>query len=165
MNSARTTHIQTRTRTTFNSSRKVIAAVVAIFAIALTVLGIASADTTHATAKLCGANTCADLSPALAAQLSGRIFPTDIPNDTFSLTAKPKPHPYYKVRITGDGTVLYISKLIVWVPSKHLLRVKEYVRPALAPYWRTGNAAYENQFAQVAQARKLTPFPASGRYR
>lgn len=164
MNSSRTNHIRTAIRTTFNGSRNVLAAVVAAFVIALTVLGIASADTTHATAKLCGANTCADISPALAAQLSGRIFPIP-PNDTFSLTSKPKPHPYYKVQITGDGTVLYISKLIVWVPSKHLFRVKEYVRPALAPYWRTGNAAYENQFAQVAQSRKLKPFPASGRYR
>jgi hypothetical protein len=165
MNSSRTSHIRTPIRTTFNGSRKVVAAVVVVCVIALTVLGLASADTTHATGKLCGANTCADISPALAAQLSGRIFLTNIPNDTFSLTSKPKPHPYYKVRITGDGTVLYISKLIVWVPSKHLFRVKEYVRPALAPYWRTGNAAYENQFAQVAQSQKLKPFPASGRYR
>ena len=165
MKPARTNHIPVPIRTTVNAPSNVLAAVVAVFAIALVFLSIASADTSHATGKLCGVNTCADISPALAAQLSGRMFPTNPPNDTFSLTSKPKPHPYYKVRITGDGTTWYISKLIVWVPSKHLFRVKEYTRPALAPYWRTGNAAYENQFAQVVRSGKVNPFPASRRYR
>lgn len=148
----------------FNSSRNVLA-VVALLVNALIVLGSASADTTHATGKLCGVNTCADISPALAVDLSGRIFPANPPNDTFSLTSKPNPHPYYKVRITGDGTVLYVSKLIVWVPSKHLFRVTEYERWSSAPYWRTGNHAYENQFAQVVRSGKVKPFPASRRYK
>jgi hypothetical protein len=159
MNSARTVHIRTRIRTTFNGSRNVLAGV-AVFVIALTVLGIASADTTHATGKLCGRNGCADIPAALAAELS-QMFG----NDTFSLTSKPKPRPYYKVRITADGTEWYISKLIVWVPSKHLFRVKEYIGPTLAPYWRTGNPAHESQFAQVVRSGKVKPFPASGRYR
>ena len=71
----------------------------------------------------------------------------------------------YKVRITADGTEWYISKLMVWVPSKHLFRVREYITPPQSPYWRTGNSALENQFAKVTQSRKLKPFPASGRYR
>jgi hypothetical protein len=162
MNSTRTTHIRTRTRTTFDGPRSVLAALTAVFVIALTVLGVASADTTHATGKLCGLNACADISPAVATELSGRLV---WKNDTFSLVSKPKPSRYYKVRVSGDGTTWYISELIVWVPSKHLFRVKEYFTPAQPPYWRTGNSAYENQFAKIVQSGKLKPFPASGRYR
>jgi hypothetical protein len=69
------------------------------------------------------------------------------------------------MRITADGTEWYISKLIVWVPSKHLFRVKEYITPSQSPYWRTGNSAYENQLAKVARSGKVKPFPASRRYK
>ena len=161
MNSSRTSCIRTPIRTTFNGPRNVLAAVVAVFAIALTALGIASADTTHATAKLCGLNGCVNVSSALADELSRRMGVSD----TFNLVSKPSPLPYYKVRITADGTEWYISKLMVWVPSKHLFRVREYIMPPQSPYWRTGNSALENQFAKVVQSRKLKPFPASGRYR
>jgi hypothetical protein len=156
-------HIRTRSQATFNGPPNVLAAVVAVFVIALTVLGIASAETSHATGKLCGVNACADIPAALAADLSEKMYA-----DTFSLVSKPNPRPYYKLRITADGTAAtpwYISKLIVWVPSKHLFRVKEHFSPAQSPYWRTGNSDYENQFAKVAQAGRLKPFPASRRYR
>src|SRR5262249_20384051 len=159
MNSTRTNHI----RTTFNVSRDVLAAAVVGFVIALTALGVASADSAHATGKLCGGNRCADIPAALAAELSQKMYA-----DAFSLLSKPAPRPYYKLRITADGTPAtpwYVSKLIVWVPSSHLFRVKEYITPAQAPYWRTGNSVYESQLAKVAQSENLKPFPASRRYR
>ena len=43
--------------------------------------------------------------------------------------------------------------------------MKEYVTPPLSAYWRTGDKQYESQFAQVAQAAALKPFPASRRYK
>jgi hypothetical protein len=56
----------------------------------------------------------------------------------------------YKLRIRSDGTEGYISRLIVWVPSKHLFRDKEYVTPPLPAFWRIGNKDHEAQLTQLA---------------
>jgi hypothetical protein len=86
-------------------------------------------------------------------------------SDGFSPASRPTPRPYYKVRITSDGTDGYISLLVVWVPSKHLFRMKEYVTPPFPAYWRTGNKKYEAQFTRLAKSRTIRPFPASRHYK
>lgn len=101
---------------------------------------------------------CVAIPSDLAVLLSQR-------DDSFSPKSKPRPRPYYKVRVTADGTEGYISRLIVWVPSKHLFRAKDYADPPLPAYWRSGNPQYESQFAQAVQAAALKPFPASRKYK
>jgi hypothetical protein len=107
---------------------------------------------------ICGVKACDAIPSDLAVLLSQR-------DDSFNPKSKPRPRPYYKVRVTADGTEGYISRLIVWVPSKHLFRAKDYADPPLPAYWRTGNKEYESQFAQVVQASALKPFPASRKYK
>jgi hypothetical protein len=123
----------------------------------LSVTAAFGADT-HAAGVICGVNACADLPSTVVIPLSQR-------NNSFNPARRPKPRPYYKVRIKSDGTDGYISELIVWVPSKHVFRMKEYVTPPLAAYWRTGNPGFEAQFAKVVQSGNVKPFPASRRYK
>lgn len=141
----------------FHALRFVLA-VLAVVGSAVAVTSVAGGSDTHASGRLCGVNACADLPSTIAIEMAQR-------GDTFSPASKPRPRPYYKVRVTSDGTEGYISLYVVWVPSKHVFRMKEYVTPPLAAYWRTGNKDYESQFAQVVQVSKLKPFPASRRYR
>ena len=131
--------------------------VVACVALALSGAA-ASAAETHVKGEICGVNACAAIPSDLAVVLSQR-------DDAFNPKSKPRPRLYYKVRVTADGTEGYISRLIVWVPSKHLFRAKDYVDPPLPPYWRTGNQQYESQFAQVVQTDALKPFPAARKYK
>jgi hypothetical protein len=123
-------------------------------------LGIAaaSASDTHVTAQVCGVKGCADLPSALAVKLSQR-------DDSFSPKSKPKPLPYYKIRVKADGTEGYVSAVIIWVPSKHLFRTWYDVFPKLSPYWRTGNKGYEMEFMQAVHAGALKPFPANRHYK
>lgn len=140
----------------FGGSRYVLLVLTVVGSAALT-SGAAGSDT-HATGRLCGVNACADLPSSIAVQMAQR-------GDTFTPASKPRPRPYFKVRVTADGTDGYISVYVVWVPSKHVFRMKEYVTPPLPAYWRSGNKDYEEQFAQLVQANKLKPFPASRRYK
>jgi hypothetical protein len=146
----------------FSASRSVlvsarVGAVAVCVGLALTGAS-ASAAETHVKGVICGVKACAAIPSDLAVVLSQR-------DDSFSPASKPRPRPYYKVRVTADGTEGYISRLIVWVPSKHLFRAKDYAYPPLAPYWRTGNKQYESQFAHAVQAGSLEPFPASRNYK
>jgi hypothetical protein len=141
----------------FDVSRYVLV-VLALVGSAVTLASVAAGSDTHASGRLCGVNACADLPSTIAVEMAQR-------GDSFSPASKPRPRPYYKVRVTSDGTEGYISLYVVWVPSKHVFRMKEYVTPPLAAYWRTGNKDYESQFAQLVQAGKLKPFPASRRYK
>jgi hypothetical protein len=141
----------------FDVSRYVLV-VLAVIGSAAALTSVAGGSDTHASGRLCGVNACADLPSTIAAEMAQR-------GDTFSPASKPRPRPYYKVRVQADGTEGYISVYVVWVPSKHVFRMKEYVTPPLAAYWRTGNKDYESQFAQLVQASKLRPFPASRRYK
>jgi hypothetical protein len=121
-------------------------------------IAAASASDTHATAQVCGVKACADLPSDVAVKLSQR-------DDSFSPKSKPKPLPYYKIVVKTDGSEGYVSLRVIWVPSKHLFRVKYDVTPPLGAYWRTGNKEYEAQFMDAVHAAALKPFPASRHYK
>ncbi len=141
----------------FDVSRYVLV-VLAVVGSAVALTSVAAGSDTHASGLLCGDNACADLPSNIAVEMAQR-------GDSFSPASKPRPRPYYKVRVKSDGTEGYISLYVVWVPSKHVFRMKEYVTPPLAAYWRSGNKEYESQFAQLVQASELKPFPASRGYK
>src|SRR5262249_16151352 len=114
---------QNRRYPMFDVSRYVLV-VLALVGSAVTLAAVAAGSDTHASGRLCGVNACADLPSTIAVEMAQR-------GDSFSPASKPRPRPYYKVRVTSDGTEGYISLYVVWVPSKHVFRMKEYVTPPL----------------------------------
>ena len=85
-----------------------------------------------ATGRICGATRCVKLPARLAVPLSQR-------NETYSDVPRPKPSPYYRIRIKGSGEG-FINRTIIWVPSaKDAWFLKEYITPAAPGYWRTPN--------------------------
>jgi hypothetical protein len=109
--------------------------------------------------KFCGATRCVALPATLAVQLSNR--------DPFSLASLPKPAPYYRIDVASHAK-WGIRQVFLWVPSRHLFRMTQYVQASGASktpgpsVWRTANAAAEPALA--ALARGLKPLPATNHW-
>lgn len=120
-----------------------------VAALVLTV-GVARAATTGASGRFCGAGRCVRIPAALATALAQR-------NDAFQPASAPRPAPFYRINIaaTGEG---YINRTILWVPSRKLWYLKEYVSPPLPGYRRTENAGLDPALARLARlVRPLRP--------
>jgi hypothetical protein len=108
------------------------------------------AATTRATGTLCGATRCIRLPASLAVPLSQR-------NESFVSVSAPKPAPFYRITIHAKGEG-YVNRTILWVPSRKLWYLKEYVTPPLAGYWRTTNVRLDPALTRLAGS--VRPFPA-----
>ena len=131
---------------------RVTAALVTITALAL--VASAYALTPGASGKVCGAKTCKTLPSALAKWLGQR-------NGAFSPANTPKPTPYYRIVIKGHREG-FISRTIVWVPSRRLWFDKEYVTPPIPGYWRTDQPSLRSKLE--AFVRNLKPHPAPAKW-
>jgi hypothetical protein len=117
-------------------------------------LGVSAyALTPGASGKICGAK-CKTLTPALAKSLAQR-------NGAFSTTNAPKPAPYYRIVIKGHREG-FISRTIIWVPSRKLWFDKQYVTPPIAGYWRTDQPSLRSKLK--AFVRNLKPHPAPAKW-
>lgn len=114
----------------------------------LVLAATASAASEGATARLCGAGKCIPISAPLATKLSQRY-------ESFSPASAPRPAPFYRIKVKGTGEG-YISRTIIWVPSRKLWFAKDYVTPPLPGSWRTETTNRELRHL----ARMATPFPA-----
>jgi hypothetical protein len=134
---------------TFVRMRRFLALIVPVCLLLLPTAGSLGA-TTGATGTFCGAAHCVRIPVSLAVPLSQR-------NESFVSVSAPKPAPFYRITIhaTGEG---YINRTILWVPSRKLWYLKEYVTPPLSGYWRTENARLDP--ALVRLAHSVRPFPA-----
>ena len=137
--------------------------------IPLAILGTALALTGIAAAKgpdrvrICGSGPCRvvlgerEVAPLLETWWSG----------PFTQASAPRPAPYFTLRL--DSTRIAIGRwLLVWVPSKRLLRVTQIAVPpyetaSVGPYWRPVPAAARAAFA--SGTRGLRPHPAVAGWR
>lgn len=112
------------------------------------------ATTDGAQGRFCGAASCVPIPAPLATTLSRR-------SESFQPASTPRPAPFYRIRIkaTGEG---YINRTIIWVPSRKLWFLKEYVTPSLPGYWRTENTSADRGLRRLA--RMVKPFPAPARW-
>ena len=110
-----------------------------------------SAVTPGATGKVCGAK-CKTLTSTLAKSLAQR-------NGAFTNANTPKPAPYYRFIIKGHREG-FISRTIIWVPSRKLWYDKEYVTPPLSGYWRTDQVSLRSKLTAFVRNLKPPPAPA-----
>lgn len=106
------------------------------------------AATDGATGRFCGSTGCVAIPHALAISMSQR-------NESFSPASKPRPAPFYRIKIkaVGEG---YVSRTIIWVPSRKLWFDKQYTTPSMTGFWRTES----DHSALKRLAAKARPFPA-----
>ena len=122
--------------------------------LALGLVPASGAATSGAKGRFCGASKCVAIPPALATTLSRR-------DDSFQPASAPKPAPFYRITVTAKGEG-YINRMIIWVPSRKLWFLKEYVSPPLSGYRRNANAKSDPGLAQLAKIVK--PFAAPSRW-
>ena len=120
---------------------------------ALTLLALAAtsfATTQGATGRFCGAGKCVWIPAPIATTLSQRN------EGGFEPASAPRPAPFYRIKIkaTGEG---YISRTIIWVPSRKLWFDKEYTIPPLPGFWRSDNARIDRGLRRLT--RMVRPFP------
>lgn len=111
---------------------------------------VSGASTSGAKGRFCGASKCVTIPAALATALSQR-------NDSFQPASIPKPAPFYRITITATGEG-FINRTIIWVPSRKLWYLKEYVTPTLPGYWRTENAETDAGLGRLVKMAR--PFAA-----
>jgi hypothetical protein len=119
--------------------------------LALLALAATSFATTQgATGRFCGAGKCVRIPAPIATTLSQRN------EGGFEPASAPRPAPFYRIKIkaTGEG---YISRTIIWVPSRKLWFDKEYTIPPLPGFWRTENARTDRGLSRLT--RMVRPFP------
>lgn len=119
----------------------------------LALVASASAATPGATGKVCGVK-CKTLTSALAKSLAQR-------NGAFSNANTPEPAPYYRFIIKSHREG-FISRTIVWVPSRKLWYDKEYVTPPLGGFWRTDQVSLRSKLKNFV--RNLKPHPAPAKW-
>lgn len=124
-----------------------------VTAVALALVATAYALTPGASGKVCGV-TCKTLPSTLAKSLSQR-------NGTFSPANTPKPSPYYRIVIKGHREG-FISRTIIWVPSRKLWFDKQYLTPPIDAYWRTDQPSLRSKLE--AFVRNLGPHPAPAKW-
>jgi len=106
------------------------------------------AATEGAKGRFCGRSGCVAIPHPLAISMSQR-------NESFSPASRPRPAPFYRIKIKAAGEG-YISRTIIWVPSRKLWFDKQYALPPLPGFWRT-----ESDRSQLRRlARTVRPFPA-----
>ena len=120
----------------------------AVAALALATTAFAASE--GATAHFCGAGRCIPISKSEATKLSQR-------NESFSPASAPRPAPFYRIKVKGTGEG-YISRTIIWVPSRKLWFSKDYVTPPLPGDWRTETT--NRELRRLARMTKLFPAPA-----
>lgn len=117
----------------------------------LTLLVLAAtsfASTQGATGRFCGARKCLRIPVPLATKFSQR-------DESYEPASAPRPAPFYRIKIKGTGEG-YISRTIIWVPSRKVWFSKDYVNPPLPGNWRT-----ETTKRWLRRAtRTVKPFPA-----
>jgi hypothetical protein len=109
-----------------------------------------SATTDTAKGLLCGTAKCLTIPTRLATALSQR-------DESFEPASAPRPAPFYRIKIKGTGEG-YISRTIIWVPSRKLWFSKDYVTPPLPGSWRTEDARTRRVVRGLT--RVVRPFPA-----
>lgn len=80
----------------------------------------------------------------------------------FTNATTPRPTPYYRFVIKSHREG-FITRTIIWVPSRKLWFDKEYVTPPLAGFWRTDQVSLRSRL--MAFVRNLNPTrpPPNGR--
>ena len=131
--------------------RRVLILATCLVAAILAATALAAATGAHG--KVCGKTKCLVLPRSLATHLSQR-------EGTYTSPRAPKPAPYYRIAIkaSGDG---YINRTIIWVPSRRLWFLKEYVTPPGPGYWRTDDPRVRAPLLRLVRRVKPHPAPTS----
>ena len=124
--------------------RLLLSSIVALLALAAP----SAAATDGAKGRLCGRTGCVAIPHALAVGLAQR-------SESYSPASRPRPAPFYRIKIKGTGEG-YISRTIVWVPSRKVWFSKDYVTPPLPGDWRTET---KKRWLRLV-TRTVKPFPA-----
>lgn len=82
-------------------------------------------------------------------------------NGGFTNANTPRPTPYYRFVIKSHREG-FITRTIIWVPSRKLWFDKEYVTPPLARFWRTDQVSLRSRL--MAFVRNLNPHQAPAKW-